>query len=472
MTRGDVVQSLGGPRNLDRLGADAGLFHDFEIRAPARPAVYHHFDDPVMTPDRESIPHRRVLRLSKRTVDLARSGSNRYTIWDTDLKGFGLVTHPSGIKSYIVRYRVGGGRSGTLKQIVLGRHGALTPDQARTLARKALAAVAHGQDPAGVRVQTRGAITLNDLAGAFMREQVDAKRKTTTAGHYRSLLGTYILPAHGSKRAEAITRAEIARLHLAMAETPYQANRMLALLGSLYSFAEKRGLVLEGINPARRVERYNESRRERFLSPDELQRVGDALARAEAGRTLTPGGSVDRISPYAAAALRLLLFTGCRLSEILGLRWEHVDFGRGLLFLPDSKTGRKTIVLNAAAAAILADLPRMPGNPHVVCGQKPGSAMTDLKRPWRIICGLAGLTGVRLHDLRHTFASYGAGSSLGLPIIGKLLGHSQPSTTARYAHLDADPLRRASDLIGQQITAAMRPVKRTSELSSIKDAEQ
>jgi integrase len=216
----------------------------------------------------------------------------------------------------------------------------------------------------------------------------------------------------------------------------------------------RRGLVPEGTNPTRKVERYGESRRERFLSTQELRRLGDALKRAEGNGV--EDETVERISPFAAAAMRLLLFTGCRLSEILELRWEHVDFERGLLFLPDSKTGRKTIVLNAPALAVLADLARIPGNPHVIGGQKPGSAMTDLKRPWQRVCREAAISGVRLHDLRHTFASYGAGSSLGLPIIGKLLGHSQSATTARYAHLDADPLRRASETGKSREQAAHR----------------
>ena len=412
-----------------------------------------HRDDPVMT-ETSAMADARVTRLSKRTVDLARPEPKRFTMWDTELKGFGIVVQPSGVKSYIVRYRIGGGRSGTLKQMVLGRHGALTPDEARTLGRKALAAVAHGNDPAGVRAQARGALTLSDVAEAFMREHAEAKRKGTTVKHYRSLLDAYVLPALGSKKAEAISRTEVARLHLAMALTPYQANRMLAMLGSLYAFAERRGLV-PGVNPVRKIERYSESRRERFLNTQELQRLGDALKRAEGNGVTAEDGTVERISPFAAAALRLLLFTGCRLSEILELRWEHVDFERGLLFLPDSKTGRKTIVLNAPALTVLIDLPRIPGNPHVIGGQKPGSAMTDLKRPWQRVCRDAAISGVRLHDLRHTFASYGAGSSLGLPIIGKLLGHSQSATTARYAHLDADPLRRASETIASAISKAL-----------------
>jgi integrase len=159
------------------------------------------------------------------------------------------------------------------------------------------------------------------------------------------------------------------------------------------------------------------------------------------------------IAPSAAAALRLLLFTGCRLREVLHLRWEHVDMERGCLFLPDSKSGRKTVILNAPALAVLNTLDRIGG--YVVPSYDPEQPRHDLKRPWDAVTKRAGLAGVRLHDLRHTYASFGAGGGFGLPIIGKLLGHTQASTTQRYAHLDADPLRRASDAIGGRIAAAL-----------------
>jgi integrase len=149
----------------------------------------------------------------------------------------------------------------------------------------------------------------------------------------------------------------------------------------------------------------------------------------------------------------LLIFTGARLREILGLKWNYVDFERGLLLLPDSKTGPKTIVLNAPALAILSELPRI--GDFVIVGDNPDMPRHDLNRPWRLVSQRAGIDGVRLHDLRHTHASVGAGAGLGLPIIGKLLGHSQASTTQRYAHLDADPLRRASEHIAGHIAAAM-----------------
>src|SRR6202035_5380946 len=153
--------------------------------------------------------------------------------------------------------------------------------------------------------------------------------------------------------------------------------------------------------------------------------------------------------------IRLLILTGARLREILHARWEHVDIERGVIFLPDSKTGRKPVYLSAAAQSVLASLPRVSGNPHIIAGEREGAPRADLKKPWAAVTKAAGLDGVRLHDLRHSFASFGAGASLRLPIIGKLLGHSQAATTHRYAHLDADPMRRAVETIGATISAAM-----------------
>jgi integrase len=225
--------------------------------------------------------------------------------------------------------------------------------------------------------------------------------------------------------------------------------------------------VPENCNPARKIEKFPEDRRERFLTPDELERLGAAIREGETlGIAWREDGDAPKskhlakkenqrtfLSPDAASALRLLIFTGARLREILHLRWEHVDLGRGLLLLPDSKTGRKTIVLNRPALAILQTHPR--NGSFVIGGAHIDRPRKDLKKPWLAVCRRAGLEGVRLHDLQHTFASIGAGASLGLPIVGKLLGHSQAQTTARYAHLDADPLLRAANLIGERIERSM-----------------
>jgi integrase len=235
----------------------------------------------------------------------------------------------------------------------------------------------------------------------------------------------------------------------------------------MFSWAVQRGLLPEShVNPAGRIERYREHKRERFLTSEELARLGDALRegetiglpwRGEYGSKHTPKEENRRsvLDPFAAAAIRLLILTGARLREILDAQWQHVDFERGVIFLPDSKTGHNAVYLSAAALEVLAALPRIEGNPHIIAGDKMGQPKADLKKPWQAVTRAADLEGVRIHDLRHSFASIGVGASLGLPIIGKLLGHSQAATTHRYAHLDADPLRRAADTIGATIAAAM-----------------
>jgi integrase len=275
---------------------------------------------------------------------------------------------------------------------------------------------------------------------------------------------------YGGIKAEALTQGQVAALHSKFKESPFAANRFLAVISKCFAWGSGRGLLPEGhINPARGVERYKEHSRERFLTSEELSRLGDALREGETvGLTYEidetkpkarHAPKVDKrrtkLDPFAAAAIRLLILTGARLREILDAKWQHADFERGILFLPDSKTGPKPVYLGAAALTILASLPRLEGNPHIIAGMKDGAPRADLKKPWAAVTRAAGLKGLRIHDLRHSFASVGAGASLGLPIIGKLLGHSQPSTTARYAHLDADPMLRAAEAIGSTIAAAM-----------------
>jgi integrase len=400
-------------------------------------------------------------RITKRLVDSLKPTGQDHFVWDDALAGFGVRVQPAGAKSYVVKYRAGSGRRAPTRRVTLGRVGTLTPDEARTLARKTLGAVAQGSDPAAVKAAERRAPTLRELADIFLTEHVDVKRKPTTRALYRSLLQRFVLPELGSRTAEQVTPSDLAKLHAKMRAQPYQANRMLAVVGSLYAFAGKRKILPIGFNPARGIEQYPEKGRERYLSTGELSRLGDVLREAEATglpyeideakRTAKhapkEANRRTKIGPHAAAAVRLLILTGARLREILHLRWEQVDLERGLLLLRDSKTGNKAIVLNAPALDVLANLPRV--GSYVIAGQAAGTdddkPRSDLNRPWRAIVKRADLNGFRIHDLRHTHASVGAGAGLGLPIIGKLLGHTQASTTARYAHLDADPLRRASE---------------------------
>jgi integrase len=383
------------------------------------------------------------------------------------MPGFGVRVRPTGAKSYVVVYRAGSGRGAPVRRYTIAGVGKITPESARNRAKAILGRVAHGHDPAGERASERGTPTIAELADRFLTEHVESKRRSKTASFYKHILSKIVVPKLGTSKADKVSRTQIAKLHATLRRTPIHANRVLAVVGSMYAFAGRIGAVPEGMNPARKVDKYKEHRRERFLTVAELERLGGAIRESE-----TKGGpwTVDeakatarhlprqnkrftKISPFAAAAIRLLLFTGCRLREVLHLKWEHVDLERGLLFLPESKTGRKTVILNAPALAVLSRLKRL--GPYVIPGDDPEKPRADLKRPWLAVSKRAGLDGVRLHDLRHTYASFGAGRGLGLPIIGKLLGHTQASTTQRYAHLDNDPLRRASEQIGGTIAAAL-----------------
>jgi integrase len=429
-----------------------------------------------------------TFKITKRSVDGIEPGARPFIAFDSDLAGFGVRVWPSGAMVYVVEYRPhGGGRSVAKKRITIGKVGTLTPEQARKAAADALARVRLGDDPAAEKARQREALTVASLIETFKAEHVESKLKESTGRSYDAALDV-LKAAHGSTKAEALTRGQVAALHSKMRESPYAANRALATWSKMFAWGMKRGLIPKGENPAREIDRYREDKRERFLTSEELARLGDALRE---GETIGLVYEVDeskpkakhapkaenrrvKLDPFAVAAIRLLILTGARLREILDAQWSHLDSERGILFLPDSKTGKKPVYLSAAAQAVLASLPRIEGNPYVIAGHGPrksrageagassakakqpeGAPRADLKKPWTAVRRAAGLDGVRLHDLRHSFASVGAGASLGLPVIGKLLGHSQPQTTARYAHLDADPLRRAVDTIGATIAAAM-----------------
>ncbi len=263
-----------------------------------------------------------LTKITKRAVDAVQPNGADQFLWDSDLKGFGLKVTAGGNKVYILQYRKGG-RGAPTRRVTIGRHGALTPDQARKEAARLSGAVAHGADPAAARSAEKAAPTVTALTERFLAEHVATKTKPRTAAEYRRLVANIVVPTIGRKRVRDVTRADISRLHHERRDTPYDANRALAVLSKMFTLAEKWGERADGSNPCRHVERYAERRRERMLSADEFGRLADALKAS--GR-----------SPYILAAIKLLIFTGARLSEILDLRWEWVDFERGEARLPDS----------------------------------------------------------------------------------------------------------------------------------------
>lgn len=385
--------------------------------------------------------------ISKRFVDSAEPGRH----YDEALAGFGLYVGKTGTKTYFVEYRPGRGRAVAKRRYSFGKHGGVAPggrvwtaEMARAEALRLLGMVKAGHDPLASRDATPTA--LSDLIPAWLTEQ-EARRKTLTIEDYRRTMRRHVLPALGKLDVAAVTRQHVARLHHSMHSIPGQANKLLRTLSSFFTWCERNGYRPDHSNPCRLITKYRENKRERFLSPRELRRLSRALATAE---------RCGAVTPHMAAAIRLLVFTGARLREVLGLRWEWVDFERGELRLPDSKTGAKVIHLNAPAREILASLPRVTGNPHVIVGGKPGAALVNLEKPWCRVRKAALLNDVRLHDLRHSHASIAVAGGLSLPITGALLGHSQPATTARYAHFAADPIKAASELVGQRIAEAMK----------------
>lgn len=370
------------------------------------------------------------------------------TVMDTKELGLG-IRRQDNARVFFVRKHVRGARH----YETLGEYGTggLTVTTARERTKDVIAALRAGSSPADRRARERATPTVAELADEWLVFHVDAKLKRDTAAIYRSSLRVNILPHLGRLRVDIVTDIHAAQIHHAARARPYAANKALAILSKMMGYAERKGLRPRGTNPVTGLERFREEKRERFLSRGELARLGAALNDPEVARMH---------SSFALAAIKLLLLTGARLREALNLRWHEVDLERGLLFLGDSKTGKKAIILGAHAIQQLSAIPRT-SSTLVFPGLKPDRPMYDVRKTWARVTAAAKLDGVRVHDLRHTFASYSAGVGGSLPMIGHLLGHSQAATTARYAHLAATPVRdlanRASSVIAIALGDAPAP---------------
>lgn len=381
-----------------------------------------------------------VPKLTKRIVDQLEPEPRDRIVFDDELKGFGLRVAPTGRKTFLVQYRAGG----RTRRVKIGQMGSVTPEQARRHARAVLGAVAGGDNPAEAIALDRKAPRVRDLAARYLRDHVELRLKPRTQREYRHCLDAYILPAIGSFLVADVSRTDIVELHAALKDRPFQANRVLEVARAMFNHAEIWGLRPEGANPCRRVRRNPERKRERHLLPEELRRLGSVLdARLADGLE----------TPFVVAAFKLLILTGCRLNEIQTLQWAFIRDGS--IYLPESKTGERRVPLPPAARAVLAHLPRNPDNPFVIAGDVPGRHATDLQRPWRRIRAEAGLADVRIHDLRHTYASNAVKAGLSLPMVGKLLGHTQMQTTMRYAHWEDAPVNAAAANVSDAISAAL-----------------
>ncbi|WBQ11229.1 site-specific integrase [Hyphomonadaceae bacterium ML37] len=365
-----------------------------------------------------------MARLTKRIVDSAKPGD---TVWDDGIPRFGLRVSAKGVRTYVLKYRL----HGRQRWFTIGRHGApatsaldggvWTPERARKEALRLLGRIEAGEDPAAAKAEDRRAETLETFAARYLSDHVEPHNKPRTIEETRRNLRNHVLPRlgdNGRKRLKDITRDDVIRFHLAMKESPYAANRCLALVSHMLSKAEDWGVLPGGSTICRRIRKFREDKRRRFLSPAELARLGDALRVAEE----------NGVSPNALAIIRLLTLTGARRSEIEQLRWSEVNLERGILELEDSKTGAKAIPLAPPAIEVLLGHPRLQSSPYVFPAASGERHFQGLMKIWLDIRRTAGLHDVRLHDLRHSFASFGASSGLGLPIIGKILGHATPAT--------------------------------------------
>ncbi|MDE2991104.1 MAG: site-specific integrase [Chloroflexota bacterium] len=374
---------------------------------------------------------------------LAVEGGDRI-FWDRELAGFGVRVHPSGRKVYVVQSRARGGP----KRVTLGTHGELTATQARLRAAQVIDRIKRGEEP--IAPPAEAGATVADLAERYLSAHVAQNCNAHTAGIYRGSLENHILPALGMTPLAMVETAQVAALHYRLRSTPRAANRALSVLSKMFSLAAAWGLVADGTNPCRGVRKYSEKKRERFLTRDEYRRLGMALVEAEAE---AEAGIEGAVSPYAVAALRLLMLTGCRLNEILTLRWDDIDRTAGEFRLRDGKTGARMVPLTPTAETVLAGIARVPGNPWVIVGKRPGTHLATITADWYRLRSRAGLDDVRIHDLRHSYASRALAAGESLSMIGKLLGHADIQSTARYAHLARETERISAARVGGSIGA-------------------
>lgn len=410
-------------------------------------------------------------RITKRSVDGLKETGREYVQWDGELKGFGVRVRASGAKSFVAVYRTGG-RNTPLRRVTIGTVGKFEPDRARDEAKQIIRQAELGHDRAADKAKARAEWTFDRVCDLYLDEGCETKKPSTVATD-KGRIERHIKPLLGKKRVGEINRTDIEKFMRDVAAGRTAANektgahgraiveggkgtatRTVGLLGGIMTFAVERRFRSD--NPVRGVKRYPDKKGETFLSASELGRIGTALAEAE----------VDGANPTAAAIIRLLAFTGARKGEISGLRWSEVDIERGYLRLGDSKTGAKVIPIGAPACEVLAGITPIHGSPYVFPASSGGGHFQGTEKVWRAVREAAGFPNLRLHDLRHSFASVGLARGDALPVIGAILGHADVKTTSRYAHLADDPVRKAADNISRSIEAALtsRPSATVTQL--------
>lgn len=432
-------------------------------------------------------------RLTKRIIDATKAHPTKEVrLWDADVKGLFLRIRGSSRTWWFQYSRGGRGRNARVKIDV---HGNITVEQAREEAKKLVGAISDGRDPVKEHRADLETIprTVEELAKAYLAHGKTSKgrpKKPRSVEQERGLLGLLderpapegltekqiesrkkrraklnakdkrrkrtILDVMGKKLVNDVDKPDIERLKLAWSDTPVRANRALALLSAMFSFAIRLGYRTDQVNPVKGVEKNAEAPR-KFRS-DKKSVYLDGKEFAALSKALTEIEREGRVTPYAIAAIRLLAFTGARASEVLTLKWADVFLDENKAKLPDSKTGPKHLQLSPAAKTVLNGLMRIEGNPYVIPGRLKGTHLTlwALEEVWSTVRKRAGLDAVRLHDLRHSFASSAIASGSSLMLVAGLLGHADIKTTQRYAHLTDDALQAAVKATGASIAKAMK----------------
>jgi integrase len=386
--------------------------------------------------------HVRRLRLTDARLGALEPEAREFTVWAEDPRRLGVRVLPSGAKVYVLRLR----QDRAQRWVTIGRHGdGWDVRSATTRAHELLGLHGQGAPVHRLKAMLAGIPSLRRAAVLYLRDR-RAYLKPGSLDRLRTSL-LHVVRRLGKVRVDQLTADDVATFHGGMKATPIAANRALVALHGLMKFAQRKSYRHD--NPAKGIHYYREKARERYLTEDETARLARALAEAE-----------GKESPFVLAAVKLILLTGCRQGEVFGLRWSEVDLERGVIRLEDAKTGARVVYLNELAQDVLTALPRIEGNPHVVPGWKKGTHYQGEQKAWERIRAAAGMPDLRLHDLRHNYASVLASGGASLQMIGALLGHKRVATTARYAHLVDSALRDLTEKVSTALQAVAVPPPR------------
>ena len=375
------------------------------------------------------------MKLTNKKIDQLIPDTKSYIVWDNEIRGFGVRVNLNSKKTFILKYRVGQGRSARVRKPVIGTYGVMKVDEARKIARKWLLDASEGNDPKEV---DETSILLKDFCNVYLQQHANIKKKLSSVIEDKRLMRLHIIPNFGNVCLKEITRSMITKHHQSMYQTPHGANRFLSLMSKMMNLAERWEYRPLNSNPCRHIERYKEEGRQIYLSMEQIEKIGHVIKQMEQTESI-----------FVLSAIKLLLFTGRRTGEILTLKWDYIDFKNSKMNLPDTKTGAKSFFFSPTVKQILLNLPNKEG--FVFKSVLKDKRVTTVRHIWKKICKLAKIENVRVHDLRHTYASLAVQNGYSLPIISKMLGHADIKTTQRYAHLHDDPVNQAVEKIDQQL---------------------